>query len=180
MIESIHLRISNLKDHYAQKCIFSVRESADIRQIFTKKDKILRFLSYDNIKFTVRMSGGNGFAGTEAGPFIFFFAKTEAAHHVPLHLDVVRPFADIHIDAGFLWLETGVFSQVRLLVLAFDGVIGETPIDILAVDANTHRSNSPKERLSSGCDMKICDAKLDVKLKEIRVKQNTLTPFLIL
>lgn len=49
-------------------------------------------------------------------------------------------FANVDIDAGFGRLEGRLEGEVSLLVLAFHGMVSQTPIDVVAVNTNTHES----------------------------------------
>jgi hypothetical protein len=49
-------------------------------------------------------------------------------------------FANVNIDTGFSRLEGRLERKVRLLVLAFNGMVGQAAIDVVAVNANTHES----------------------------------------
>jgi hypothetical protein len=64
--------------------------------------------------------------------------EAEAADDVPFHFDDFAVLADVDINGRLGGLEGGGFRQVGLLVLVLYGIVGAAPIDILAVDANTH------------------------------------------
>jgi hypothetical protein len=68
-------------------------------------------------------------------------AKAEATHNIPFHFDEVVLIANVDIDAGLIWLKVRRFGQVRLLVLMFNGIVGQAPIDIFTINTDTHRPN---------------------------------------
>jgi hypothetical protein len=46
--------------------------------------------------------------------------------------------ADVNVNGGFYRVEIGIFSEMRLFVLGFYGVVGQAAIDVMAVNTNTH------------------------------------------
>lgn len=76
-------------------------------------------------------------ARTEFCPLVATLYKALTADDIPFHLSTV--VADVDVDFGLDGLEIWSFGEMRLQVLAFDGVIGDAAIDVVAVDADTHR-----------------------------------------
>jgi tRNA nucleotidyltransferase (CCA-adding enzyme) len=64
--------------------------------------------------------------------------EAEAAHDVPFHFNDFAVLADIDVNGRLGRFEIGGLRQVGLLVLVLYGMVGAAPIDILAVNANTH------------------------------------------
>jgi hypothetical protein len=64
--------------------------------------------------------------------------EAEAAHDIPFHFDDFAILTNVDVNGRFGRLEGGGLGQVGLLVLVLYGIVGAAPIDIMAVDANTH------------------------------------------
>jgi tRNA nucleotidyltransferase (CCA-adding enzyme) len=64
--------------------------------------------------------------------------EAEAAYDIPFHFDDFAILTDVDINGWLGGLEIGDFGQMGLLVLVLYSVVGAAPIDILAVNANTH------------------------------------------
>lgn len=84
----------------------------------------------------MRCSCGYKFAGTKPSPFVAIFLEAGTADNIPLHFGAM--VADVDIDFGGLRLKIRSFREIGLLMLGFDGMIGKTAIDIVAVNANAH------------------------------------------
>jgi hypothetical protein len=81
----------------------------------------------------------------ELGPPTDFLAETEAAHHIPLHFNLAILVPDVDIDCRFGRFKIRDLSEVGLLMLMLNGVVGGAAIDVLAIDADTHSANPPNE-----------------------------------
>jgi tRNA nucleotidyltransferase (CCA-adding enzyme) len=64
--------------------------------------------------------------------------EAEAAHDVPFYFNDFAVLADVDVNGRLRRFEIGGLCQVGLLVLVLYGMVGAAPIDILAVNANTH------------------------------------------
>jgi len=87
------------------------------------------------------------FTGAEFCPFAHFWGETFTTDYIPLHLDFFGGGADIDIDSWLDRLKIWIFRQMGLLVLVFYGVVGETAIDIYAINTNTHGHTSKRVNL---------------------------------
>lgn len=85
--------------------------------------------------------GGDGLSRSQFWPFSGFLFKTFTANYIPFHLDAIFCGADINVDAGFNGVKGGIVANMAFLMLCFYGVVGDTAIDIVTVNTNTHIQN---------------------------------------
>lgn len=78
------------------------------------------------------------FPRPQLGPFPGLLLKAQTANHIPLHLNLFPAGSDININRRFYGLKIGSFSQVRLLMLGFNSMVGRATINVVAVNADTH------------------------------------------
>lgn len=87
-------------------------------------------------------SGGYQLARTQLDPLPSFLFKAKATYDIPFHLYVIFTRSNIDIDSRFSRLKIRLFRQVRYLMLRFYGMICSAAVYIVAVNANTHCTNS--------------------------------------